>query len=594
MSVYNCLCGEYTFFVLYGTIETEVFPLNFLETSLKDEKEEDFQFYRRKFQGSLIFGGKQRLADWEYFYDINTVSPCDELVLTIYRDGVEYWRGYFSVTDGAFDFDTCTFEIVPLCYDAYRDLLEKKDTEYNILSYVSHDVVTNAIRLGIGEVYSRNMWLMDIIEFLGSHVSYGLKPGCTISSDFFTEATNPATGRANELLYLTMACKSDIIDPLATNPQETAMLSWQGMMDILWAMFQVTWNYDSATDTINVEHISWFGVGAVIDTTDQKIARGHNRYASGKEKLPKYEYFRFAEANDDNFVGSYIYYPDVCVSGDYKTNKITTAVNVTTDLEYIINSPDLISTDGWVILCNYEVAGPAYYVVNGIGCLDPRFVRLNMPLSWANLHNNYYRHYRSHTDGIMNESATDFFTAKKSKRQDLSIIMCDEFDPESQFKTELGDDYLGGQYGLLERAEISPAGNIIMSLLYGVPDNPFGPVPLPKVCVFYQTDLKVEAWLSQPCDANYVMHFWEEIYDAAPGCAFICSEGQPADPEAYSININDTYKSHTLVDVCGAYGGVKSLFLQIDEAAMVANGWTVYMWRDCDYADPDCVACGEP
>ena len=56
----------YTFFITdASSVETEVFPLNWLECALVWEKEKDEVFYRQKFEGSLTFGGKKLCADYD-------------------------------------------------------------------------------------------------------------------------------------------------------------------------------------------------------------------------------------------------------------------------------------------------------------------------------------------------------------------------------------------------------------------------------------------------------------------------------------------------------------------------------------------------
>lgn len=590
MSLYTCICGDYTFFCQYGTVVTEVYPLNFLETSLTDEYERGWHFYRRKFNGSLVFGGRGRIDDWNYLKDIEDNDPCAEIIFTIKKDGVNYWIGYFSTTDGIFDIDSCTFEVTPLVYDAYKSILDNIKKEYNILA-VDHDVITHAIRGTISVTYSRNMWLTDVIEYLAGDATAGVKPGCTVSSDFFTDATNYATELDNELTLLTIASKSDIIDPLAVKKVASLMLSWEGLMQILWAMFQVTWNYDPDTDTINVEHISWFTTSGSLDTRGQKLTVAVNKYQYLKERMPKYEFFEMAEADEINFVGTYIYYPSACINDNSVQNRVDTKINVTTDIEYIINNPDSIGADGFVIMANYEDGGD-YYVIVSAGALYSANARLNMPLSWANLHNAFFRHYRSAIRGYLNGNLIDFYSAKPTKRQSLAMTICEEFDPEAEIITELGQDHFGGVNGIVEKAELKPSGHLQLSVLYAPPENPIVPVA-PKIANFIQTsETIVEVWLSQPSDANYSLHIYEEMYDDSDPCVLLCSEGQPADPESFVINIGETYATFTFADTCTPFVAGYSFVIQIDDAAMLANGWTVTFERNCDYINTDCWPCG--
>jgi hypothetical protein len=594
----------YRFYLTYLTITYEVFPLNFLETKIIDELEGDNVFYRSKFSGVLLFGTndkvldvsgveQNRADDFTLLWTIESLNPCARLDLTITKtlSGVvtTYWEGYFSTTDGIFDIDRCTFEVIPLLDDEYNTILENAEKEYNILT-VTHNIQTKAIRGTISYTYSRNMWLMTVIRYLANDATIGISPGCTVSSTFFENATNPATASDNDLLFLTIAQKSDIMYPGSSEPATSAMLSWNGLMGILWGMFQVKWSYDLATDTINVEHISFFITTGSLDIRNQLLTQSSNKYSYLKTKMPKYEFFKFAEADEINFVGTYIYYPDSCIEGDYTKNKKEILVNATTDIEYIQNAmvadPAIIDPNGFVILCNYEYTPGVYRVVVSSGAYQSANARLNMPMSWANLHDKYYRHNRSSIEGYLNGSLVTFYSAVKTKKQDVSIKLCTAFNSEQEIISELGTTYFGGVNGIIQRAEKKPTGDIDLNILYGVPENPIVPI-VTKIANFIQTsETTVEVWLSSPSDANYSMHIWEEMYDG--GCLLICSEGQAADPETFVINLGATYATFTFADTCTPFLAGYTFWVQIDDATMLANGWTVTFERDFSYIQSGC------
>lgn len=462
----------------------EVFPLNFLETLLSYELEGDNIFYRCKFTGTLLFGTNSqtidvfgatvnRRDDWLYFWDIEQNTPCVKIYFVITKtvEGVTttYWNGYFSTSDGKFDIDNCTFEVTPILQDDYNDILAGAELEYNILS-VTPVVTTTAFVAGvINNVYTRNRWLVDVIEYIADK----LITGVNISSTFFTNTDNPVTSPApltygNHLRYLTIAQKSDIIRPASSDSATSAMLSWSKLMDILWAMFQVKWDYDGV-NTINIEHISWWTKGIGIDLRLQPACIATNKYSYLKEKMPKYEKYTFMEADEVNFVGVPIWYDSLCINDDPETNIIETSIEVTTDVEYINNSPDAISDDGFVILCNY-LDGADYYVELQKGILNDN-VKLNNHLSWANLQHYYFRDHRVLIEGYMNNVLTTFWTAQKTKQQTCSAIICVEFDPLEEIITELGENYFLGAKATVKLANMSPSGETDLVLLYGPADN---------------------------------------------------------------------------------------------------------------------------
>lgn len=476
---------EYRFYLTHNTITYEVFPLNFLSTSLDDESRENHAFYRRKFNGSLTFGTnsfvkdvsgvtQNRRDDWDLIWGFEQIDPCEKHYLTITRtiSGVAdtYWEGYFSTADGSFDIDNCTFEVTPLVEDDYTDLFKNADTQYNILD-VGTVVSTNAYVEGVFDVdYTRNRWLCkldsdNVLEFLCDKVITGVN----VSSDFFTDTPNNyVTGGTNHLLYLTIAQKSDIIRPDSTNPATTAMMSFNELMDILWGMFQVQWMYDVGTDTIIVEHISYFTRGAGLDLRNQLMTVATNKYTYKKEAMPKFEKFSFVEADNLDFVGVPIYYDSYCVNADPENNTTELAVNVTTDLEFIINNKEAIADEGFVILCNY--LNVTYFVELEGGALSGD-VKLNNHLSWANLQWKYFRHNRILIEGFINNRPLTFWSARKTKIQECSAIICTDYDPSDEITTELGETYFGGAKATVEQSSLKPNNEIKFKLAYGPADN---------------------------------------------------------------------------------------------------------------------------
>ena len=461
----------YRFYITIGSTETEVFPLNFLESAIVDERQDEPRvYYRQPFQGTLTFVNNNGGDDFDLLYSAELVTPCDPILLRVERVGVTYWEGQFSTTDGKWDLDNCTFTVTPKLADDYVDMLDKADIQHNILD-IATEVTTTALLGATTEVYTHNRWLTDVIDYLASDATVGIKPGCTLSYDFFTDITNYVTENDNHLTLLTLAQKSDIKRPTSSNPATTAMLSWNELMDILWGMFQVCWSYDSGTDTINVEHISWFTQGAGIDLRTQTITRNTNKYEYLKDKMPKYESWQFTEADDSNFVGTPIYYDSKCVDPDPDTNTRKTIVNITTDLEYIVQNDDAIADEGFVMLCNY-LDGGNYYVEFEMGELSAT-VKLNMHLSVANLQNRYFRHNRVLIDGYMNWIHETFWSAQKTKHQSCFAIICPDtgYDPDDLMTTELGETWFGGEKAQVDRGELKPSGEMKFDLLYGPEDN---------------------------------------------------------------------------------------------------------------------------
>lgn len=590
MSITPYTSGNYPIYRFYISTEPsslccEVFPLNFNDTSLNDQLEKGQIFYRRKFSGKLLFGTnstaidadgneKNRQDDWALLWAYEQSDPCARLYLIITKeidgDIDIYWDGVFSTSDGFFDIDRCTFEVTPLPNDDYVPIFDLADIQKNIL--VVSPTVTTTLKAGIIDIeYTRNRWLIDVIEYLADYVLTGV----TVSSDYFSDATNYVTLETNHLTLLTIAQKSDIIRPASSDPAATCMLSWNELMNILWAMFQVKWDYDPDTDTINVEHISWWPAGAGIDLRTQLTAVATNKYSYLKEKMPKYEKFAFMEADNINFVGVPIWYDSACVNPDPETNIIETVIPVTTDIRYIYenSNPDetnAIADEGFVILCNYEDGGE-YFIEIESGALQAD-VRANMHLSWANLQNRYFRHNRIMITGYMNDSLETFWTAQKTKKQECSAIICEEFDPSNEITTELGETYFAGAKARVEHSELSPSGKLKLSLLYGPVDNePTAIEDVPCILIEEGDCGHFYATLSEPAPADMDIIASHEILDSLG--AQVCTGG----PETWTILTGERESSHnfSLCDSVPA-GGCLNMAWDVTDFA----GWVVsYIYK---------------
>ena len=552
----------FRFYLTVGSTVTEVFPLNFLESSLVDSQESGQIFYRRKFNGSLTFVNNNGDDDFDLIYVCRQTIPCDKLLFEIQKNGTTYWQGYFSASEGEFDMNKCTFTVTPLPDDDYTELLDKADDQYNILTLSAFQTTAGSF------TYTRNRFLYNslvapdtgknVLEYLADKILTGV----TVSSTFFSEAINPATLAASHVRYLMIAQKSDIIRNLSTDAATIAMMSWNDLMEILWGMFQVLWDYDSATNTINVEHISFWSPAAGLDLRSQAIAK-NNKFSYLKEKMPKYEKFSWMEALSENFKGVPIWYDSKCVDQNPESNVIETILPVTTDLEYIQTTPLEIADDGFVILCN-TYSGGIYSVERMLGKYIASEVKYNMHLSWANLHDSYFRHERVLPQGYMNAYLTDFWSAQKNKSQDCFAIVCpsDNYDPSDYITTELGETYFGGQKARVLNSSLNPNGEMKFKLGYSDSGAVQVPIVDSKWILIIEGDCgELTAILSEAADADLSIVIKHIVYDDYSTLSVLCSDnigetwvistGMTTD--TFSLTLCDTVPVGGCVSM---YGGV--------------------------------------
>lgn len=102
-----------------------VYPIYGDDCSFKWEKDAGEQYFRKKWSGELTFVR----GDYTFIVgaDIET-----EFFLTIEQDGTEAYKGRFSKTDCAIDYDNENVVVTPEVYDAYSVILSGIDKEYDL------------------------------------------------------------------------------------------------------------------------------------------------------------------------------------------------------------------------------------------------------------------------------------------------------------------------------------------------------------------------------------------------------------------------------------------------------------------------------
>lgn len=320
------------------------------------------------------------------------------------------------------------------------------EAETNTLNSILFNA-TDYFGLNEGErTLTRARRIIDVLNMF--KVNLGLT---TLVSDFFTNAINPISGK--DLRYSMIMQNSDAIFVNGVERSDAARngyMSFEDLMEQLWAMFQVTYFVDGTT--LYVEHINYFLnnmsytepniVGIDLVTDNLKSVIGKNKYTYEGEFLVR-EKFKFSQAWNLDFIGSDIEY--ACVS--YGDTKNITADLITTDID--VTYIDTSSNDGFVMFdvlrTTKTINGITfiyYNVVNEIGKLSGVSLP-NAHFSWANLHHYYYKTYRAYDAGIMNNVYASFTKPQKMKIQtDIEFPYCLSLvdgNINKLVKTQLGD-----------------------------------------------------------------------------------------------------------------------------------------------------------
>jgi hypothetical protein len=274
--------------------------------------------------------------------------------------------------------------------------------------------------------------------------------GITVKSQFFqinpdtVTATNYVTGAASKVRNIVVFQKSDVKRPGVSGNATKLETSFEAFINQLCNVFNVRWRVIGSV--LRVEHISWFPKNAGLDLTLPRYAlnvKGLARYSYKTDEIPPSETFKFMEASAGDFAGVPITYGVGCVSEAGRATGPTTiaADQVTTDLELCLANPssksDIVDDKGMVFIA----ASPTDMVLSEPPILST-VARLNNPLAWAQLHRDYYRHYRPLKSGIMNNTPTDFLSVRPTKKGvPITVPFCcgDAFNPDDVVATPLGD-----------------------------------------------------------------------------------------------------------------------------------------------------------
>src|SRR4030042_2250878 len=196
-------------------VQTEMTPLNFGACSFRERREKTWNFFRQEFVGELIFMN----ADYDYFYtEYQSGSYCHRYDLMIEQKcNYEYdvfWLGYFTLSMGNYNFESCTFTVTPILNDAYSCIVNNIDIKYNIMSTTTKYTLTAVP----GELppfvdaynLQRAMKLDEVIaDILDEFCEDEYNVADIIGGDFFTAAINPVTGVTNRVNHLYIVQASD-------------------------------------------------------------------------------------------------------------------------------------------------------------------------------------------------------------------------------------------------------------------------------------------------------------------------------------------------------------------------------------------------
>ena len=311
-------------------------------------------FYEHQLNSPLIISNhyddtKQYHSDYDtikaYEDDIYLDIRVDKLCSDAYS---EYWTGYINLLGEWNDIDKL-FKAKAKPKNGYNTLLQNIDKQFNIFNINVTQVTTS----NDGNDYLHNFYFKSVIEAIIDSIL----PTYSYESTFFDDATNPVADEANEFIKLTIAQKSDIIDP--DTAARKGIFTLEEIINFV-RILNVFPYVDDTNLIFRLEHREYFennlsySVAKTVDidltTLDSgKYILNNNSYKYTNSKLYTKEILNYSEFGRLQFFDGIIGY-DLKILDD-KTKKYNSG-RFTTDLSYIQNSPDNIDADGFVVLAN--------------------------------------------------------------------------------------------------------------------------------------------------------------------------------------------------------------------------------------------------
>lgn len=128
------LAADYTFFAIYDSVETELFPV--VNTLLfQDTLDDDAGVLRRTLETELEFNNKNGSLDFDYLYDIETSLGCGRVEFQIKYKGETKYNAFirFGSNKLRFDVSKCTVFVKLDINDEYSCLFDAWEREIDIL-----------------------------------------------------------------------------------------------------------------------------------------------------------------------------------------------------------------------------------------------------------------------------------------------------------------------------------------------------------------------------------------------------------------------------------------------------------------------------
>ena len=219
--------------------------------------------------------------DFEYLRSIENTDPYGEIFTIIYENGLEFWRGSFSIVQAKVDAYRGTYSINPVVNDKYTPILQNWQEEVDILSILEPRNIELSLLSGIEEIeYSEEM---QVIGTTSGGVFFPQNVILWNNTNYLAFSTNPAAGYNFYILNKDYTGGISAISPLSLDNlppypfsnelwtvygakyEDTNVPERKKVTVKLWRKITVTMNdiYGNPVQPQQTAGYSWYNVGAI-------------------------------------------------------------------------------------------------------------------------------------------------------------------------------------------------------------------------------------------------------------------------------------------------------------------------------------------
>lgn len=499
--------------------------------------EDGLIFLRKSIAGELKFTGSD--FDWLYSVDVDDSRNRFPFKMIVQNNGATMFEFEFGTSALEFDAKQCTATLTPEIEDKYTPILSRWKEEVNLYGYPSNQTATFT-KDAVTYTLNRTKSFLGAIQWLAQRLVMYI----SIESTFFNNVIHPVTISTSTVRWLKIIQKSELLNYTSSEPTEAAR-NWNTslfeLLELCRIMFNVYWDYDSTTNKLILEHISWFEYQKTVkDITNYPLAKGNLKYKYETEKMPKREVWLQEDAGATSGFGqSYVEYFGAMPSGQSESALVEYRAKISTDIEYLISAAGKrdASSNGFIMLATTEAG-----VVEQKPNWRSNIMRLNNALSMVNLTMFYHRHNRVLLYGRMNKAngVDEFVTQRKIMIQSNVLIpYCSQEGDVYRYETELGAQRFNNGKGQVRRRQVRARGSVAeLELAYSQPNNPNRKTDFPDVAdpAFpnyfdaYRFNSTPHETLWDACQVMANVTTYDKVYQHISNGDLIFDDGNPINP----------------------------------------------------------------